>query len=163
MYLIEKMEKSVTGSEYWKKFTSSLVATEVALFWQDGLTGIPCKAKVDLLSEEFGILDIKTTSKKVTDRNILYSIKDYRYELQAAHYVAGLRANAPFCNDSFTLGWVEKSPPFSTRASVFTESTQMGYEKIYRDLMIDIAYSIQNRDYPGPGGCSTLEVDLYDY
>ena len=96
----------------------------------------------------------------ITDREIYYAIKNYRYDLQQAHYVAGLRANIPYSDEGFTLGWCEKSAPFTSRGSILTSNTIEEVEQEYAGLMSDIAYFLSENKFDGPGCHNILEVDL---
>lgn len=65
--------------------------SEVSVFWVDAATGVPCKARYDLLKVG-GIGDIKTIAnmfKERLERAALSDIQRRRYDLQAAHYIDG--------------------------------------------------------------------------
>lgn len=160
MYKIKKMAENVYASDYWNHFTDGEYYTELAMFWVCELSGMQCKSKVDLLSPMYGILDLKTTGKTITDREIYFGYKNYKYQIQEAHYVAGLRACIPSFSESFTLGWVEKAAPYSTRASRLEDASRTNAESEYKQLMVDIAYANQNNSYPSLGMHETLEIKL---
>jgi signal transduction histidine kinase len=66
--------------------------SEVTVIWIDQETGLKCKARCDRLVPVLGgaaVLDIKTTDK--IDR-LKWSVLDYGYDRQEAHYSEGLRA-----------------------------------------------------------------------
>lgn len=162
MYLISEMAKKVHKSKWWRHFTKGPYMTEIAMFWKCGYSGLQCKSKVDLLNKDVGILDLKTTTKPVTGRDLYYAYKNFKYALQEAHYINGLRACLPDCATTFALGFVEKAEPFETRGSILKNTTRENIEREYEGLMIDIAYAIQNEDFPGPsvGDDLFLEVEL---
>lgn len=64
---------------------------EVSALWRED--GVKCKGRFDLLDLKGGaIFDVKTTAKGVTSDKIRWSIRDFRYNIQAAHYLAGAKA-----------------------------------------------------------------------
>lgn len=75
-------------------------ANEDVYLWSDPLTGIACKCRVDrlrLTSTDGGkrrlrVPDIKTTSGGCGARQFARTVQDYGYDLQAAHYLAGIEA-----------------------------------------------------------------------
>lgn len=160
MYKIEQMAKNIYESDYWQDYTAGEHYTEVAMFWVCPTSNMQCKSKVDLLSLEHGILDLKTTAKPITSKDIFYGYKNFRYDLQEAHYVAGVRACVPYMSEAFALGWCEKSPPFTTRLTVLDESTRRNTEAEYKALMLAIDYANRNNQYPGLGNDGILEVRL---
>ena len=99
---------------------------EVNYVWDEN--GIKCKCRADimidandelnslleLLSDQFHhplgnklCLDIKTSSTNVGPEDWPWTVRKYRYDLKAAHYLAGTMANA--------FGWIaiESTPPYS--------------------------------------------------
>jgi hypothetical protein len=57
--------------------------SEVAAF--GSVNGVAVKARADYLKGNV-IIDIKTTSKPIDFENLMWTIKDYGYDLSAAHY-----------------------------------------------------------------------------
>ncbi len=88
---------------------SSLI--EQVITWDDDVTGIACKAKIDLIEPETGIvIDIKTCAD-ASARGFTDAVGRYQYHLQAAWYwwaareAFGIDCSVRFC-------CVEKEPPF---------------------------------------------------
>ena len=66
--------------------------TEVSIVWTDETTGLPCKARIDILSVGLGILgDIKTT-KDTSKRSFAADFCSFGYHCQMAFYKRGLKA-----------------------------------------------------------------------
>ena len=86
-------------------------AIEQARFWEDKETGIPMRAKADIFYKNMLVIDIKTISV-MQDRwtSYLDHIRQYHYDIQAAHYAAGFQAKG------FILIFVEKADPFEVRS-----------------------------------------------
>ena len=59
--------------------------SEVTGFYEDE-TGLKLKARADLLAKDT-IWDVKTTTDGIDDFNLYRTIKKYRYDFQAAHYL----------------------------------------------------------------------------
>jgi hypothetical protein len=161
MYCIENMANNLYETSFWKDFTCGEYLTEIAMFWIDDETGLQCKAKLDLYNKKQGILDIKTIQKSPTDRNVYYAIKDYRYDVQQSHYVAGLKYNFSNHSENFVLGICEKVAPFSVRNCTFTRNTRDRSQEEYRKLMLDVAYAIRTDSYPAFENEQDLEIELY--
>lgn len=72
---------------------------ELAILWTDE-SGVACKCRFDRIRADyhddgkatFTAIDIKTTSGACTADSFARTVRDYSYDLQAAHYLAGLRA-----------------------------------------------------------------------
>ena len=159
-YALSKMKKNIEASRYWKEFTTGDYETELAIFWQDELTGLQCKAKLDLINWERGSLDLKTMAKAATERNIRYSCNDYKYGLQDAHYTSGVNAVFPDACLDFVFGFVEKNPPFETRDCVFGTEYRAGARNHYEALMSDVSYALETNYYPCIGDNQQFIMEL---
>lgn len=85
---------------------------EVSMLWQDELTGMWCKARMDLKTPEDVIGDIKTTRFAGAEA---FGRESYRlgYHIQAGHYLNGLEALTGADVSSFVLIAVESYAPYS--------------------------------------------------
>jgi exodeoxyribonuclease VIII len=88
-------------------------AAEQATFWQDGLTGVECKAKADFLNLDKGlIIDLKTTSDLASELCFKWTLNKYQYHLSAAFYQEGFKqALGKKCDFFFIV--VETFAPFN--------------------------------------------------
>lgn len=87
---------------------------EKPFFWVDELTQEECKCRVDCLTSINGmdiIVDIKTAESADTDTFMRHAIK-YGYNLQAAMYGEGVRANTGK-EHAFVFIVIEKKPPYA--------------------------------------------------
>ncbi len=93
------------------------ITAESSLFWRDDEHDIPCKARVDALRTDLGVVDLKSTTDATPDA-FARSVTHYSYHSQAAHYWRAvehvLHASPPF----FAWIAVETEPPFGTRCYV---------------------------------------------
>jgi hypothetical protein len=95
---------------------------EVSFYWTELATGLPCKSRLDGLSRDYRlIVDLKTTADAREDA-FARSAWDYRYDLQAAHYVDGVLAVK---NIQPLYCWiaVETEPPFGV--GVYSAAPQL--------------------------------------
>lgn len=84
---------------------------ETTMFWNDTDTGELCKMRPDFVTAKGDMIDLKT-AKDARDHKFRKQIENYRYDLQAAHYLAGARATGVCRSDSFTFLVIEKDPPY---------------------------------------------------
>ncbi|WP_244829199.1 PD-(D/E)XK nuclease-like domain-containing protein [Caballeronia sp. TF1N1] len=93
------------------------IASEVSLFWTDDQFDIPCKARVDAVRADHGVVDLKTTSDAAPTA-FARSVAHLNYHAQAAHYWRAvehtLHASPPF----FAWIAIETDPPFGLRCYV---------------------------------------------
>lgn len=89
---------------------------EASLWWDDPVFKVRCKARVDFVSQVVDrglILDLKTTTD-ASRLKFARSMADYRYDMQAAHYLEGGRASGAFDADHFFFLAVESEAPHAT-------------------------------------------------
>jgi hypothetical protein len=85
---------------------------EASFAWQDEATGLTCKGRADVLGKKTGsVVDLKTTRSAA--RNAFErSLYQYGYHVQAAHYLAGVRA-CGIDAQHFVIVAVEPFPPYA--------------------------------------------------
>ena len=87
-------------------------ATEQSVFWLDGLSGEPCKCRIDLtFPEQRTLVDLKSTSD-ASEEAFLRSVIKYGYARQSAMYLDGRNAVSADPFDTFIFIAVEKTAPF---------------------------------------------------
>ena len=105
---------------------------ETTVRWEDD--GVPCKARLDLLSRKRRmVLDVKTT-EDASEAGWIRSSTNYGYHRQEAFYRQGLAANEVEI-DHFVFLAVEKSAPNCIAMYTFDAAAQsMGRASIMRDV-----------------------------
>lgn len=99
--------RAVLENEHARLIIDSTKEYEVTATWFEA--GIQCKGRFDILNPSLsGIFDIKTTSRGVTSDRVRYSVREYRYNIQGAHYIAGARA-AGLNIETYGLIFIDKS------------------------------------------------------
>jgi exodeoxyribonuclease VIII len=85
--------------------------TEASLFWADPDTGAPCKARVDYLRADGGMVDLKS-AEDASPAGFSRAVARYGYLSQQAHYQSGgglVFGNVPL----FAFIAAEKEPPYA--------------------------------------------------
>lgn len=83
---------------------------ETTFRWVDEATGLQCQARADLYASGEFLMDVKTC-RDASPEGFSRAVAGYQYDLQAAHYVEGVRA----CGDSirwFVFLAIESEAPF---------------------------------------------------
>jgi hypothetical protein len=135
---------------------------ERALIWQDGTTGVMCRAKADWLRVD-GIADLKTTESAAPEA-LSKAVHNYGYAIQAAFYLRGFRAAAAASRDPFfAFVAVEKTAPhlvhvhqLSARALAYGDRKVSEALEIYRDCTA-------SGHWPGYPDDEITEIDLPAY
>lgn len=127
--------------------------TEVPLFWADLATGIHCKCRIDAMTERDGeliVMDLKTCADASTGTFLREALR-YGYDVQAAHYVRGVKSAFPDCKIKWVFICVEKKPPYAVNV------IEMGDDFLDRgtwqliDLMDKLAGCLKTDTWPGYG------------
>lgn len=108
-------------------------AAEASVFWDDAATGMPCRARPDLMTDptkkRVTVLDVKTTRDASPD-GFGRAVAEYGYHRQAAHYTNGLEANG-FEVEAFVFAVVTNSYPFVAVAYILDQaSAAQGFEEV---------------------------------
>ena len=111
--------------------------TEVPMVWQDSLSSVLCKGKVDVLRNDGIIVDIKTT-QDASFEAFRRSAYKYGYNRQSAFYVDGFNAKG------FVFIVIEKKAPYNVGvyecSEEFIESGRVEYLDLlmrYRNYFTD--------------------------
>lgn len=121
---------------------------EPSLFWQDGETGVDCRARFDWLRDDGLIIDLKTTRCAKPEEFVKHAYS-YRYHVQAAFYMEAYRAVTGNEAQGFAFIAVEKEPPYC--ACVFIADNafiELG-EIEYRKDIAAYADCLKSNQWPG--------------
>ncbi|MGY3130077.1 hypothetical protein ACVWZM_000759 [Bradyrhizobium sp. USDA 4501] len=123
---------------------------ERSLIWKDKETGLWLKARPDVTPNASGdFTDLKTTPS-VLYRDLQSSVATFNYHQQAALVLEGAMALGLEAN-SFTLIWVEKSPPYCVRAQQLKDDDIARGMKQNRAALRTFADCLASGVWPGPG------------
>lgn len=129
---------------------------EVVVVWRDEDTGMMCRAMLDAVPHFSQILrayDIKTCQRADPD-SISRALVSYRYDMQRAHYVAGLYALRDlglltFAEVRYDLAFVEKDAPHVVTVRPIGEQTQAWAAEHRRDALRRLRDCKESGVWPG--------------
>lgn len=107
-----EMCEALHNNEFVKKLFKG--EKEKAFFWNDDLTGEPCKCRTDVLTEigdKLIIVDLKSADSAETEAFMRSAIK-HGYDFQGAMYSEGVKVNTGK-EPLFVFIAVEKKPPYA--------------------------------------------------
>ena len=158
------MHSQQTFAELWRNRLGGDNGVEICIVWIDEDTGLRCKCRIDLLTKFQGltcVVDYKTCP----DASQWHFAKDmwsFRYDIQAAHYLASADAIAPGHHRAFLLAAQEKTPPFDRQIhSLGPQSLESG-QIAWRRALDTWAACVEADDFPGlPEGICETEMPSY--
>ena len=107
-----EMCEALSRNEFVQKLLKG--KKEQVFFWDDDLTGEPCKCRTDCLTElgdNLIIVDLKSTENAETEAFMKSAIK-YGYDMQSAMYSKGVEMNKGK-KPLFVFIAIEKKPPYA--------------------------------------------------
>lgn len=127
---------------------------EISCYWIDEEFDVLCKCRPDKLNTTFRlVVDVKRT-KDARISEFMKSVHNFRYHVQAAWYLDGLRAAGVDVRSSpksegFVFVCVETDPPFKVRVVVLShDDVQLG-RTLYRHDLHVYARCLNDRVWPG--------------
>lgn len=129
---------------------------EHTVFWTDAETGIECKARFDVLGPL--LVDLKTT-RDASPKGFQRAIATYGYHIQAAHYMAGARANGMEPR-GFLFACVETSPPYLPAGYLMGNPTLEQGESERREALLTYAQCLREDRWPGYNDDRIEVIDL---
>lgn len=163
------MRFALTQTPYVKNLLNG--EHEKSFFWTDEATGIKCKTRPDSFSVgKMGGLnvcvDYKTTSNAETSAFMRSAIK-FNYDIQAAHYIAGLEA---IYGKEFVFIFIaqETEPPYSVNILQPDEYFMANGREVRDSMLVTYKKCIELGEYPAYLGfkednihCNTLTVPAW--
>lgn len=122
---------------------------EVTVRWQDEETGLQCKLRADLWSEELAFAGDLKSARDATKEAFSRAINAHRYHVQHCHYSEGFRAaGSPI--RSFAFFPVEKVAPYVPASwHIDAPSEERGWA-IRQRSMKKLAACMASGEWPGP-------------
>lgn len=108
--IVEAMADSLKGSADGAKILKHQGKAQLSLVWDQA--GVRCKARLDKYIKDAGILVDWKTSFSAAPQSFENTIKKYKYYVQAAFYMQGLRALLQPAQ-SFVWAVIESEPPYA--------------------------------------------------
>jgi hypothetical protein len=117
---------------------------EQSFWWNDSTTGLRCKCRPDWFYGST-IIDLKTTTD-ASPAGFARSVANFRYHVQASHYLAGLHGA-----ERFVFIAVEKTAPYAVAVyELDADALAAGNELRLRDMRM-IADCRATAEWPGYG------------
>lgn len=143
----KEVVKSIHAHPAARAILDSPGMAEVACFWTDEETGLPCKSKYDYLTDSGYIIDLKTTID-ASLAEFSRSIAKYGYHRQNAMYADGYEAAFNKPPKGFVFIAVEKEPPYAVGVYVLDEEGQSKGFTEYRELLLSFAECKRSDNWP---------------
>ena len=138
---------------------------EVSIFWVDKETGLYCKARPDWMPEPEGKSITPVDLKTCTDESpsgFGRAAARLRYDLQAAHYTAGIEAATGLSVAAFVFCAVSSKPPILAVPYVLTDEIRDQGRDERRELMEKLAWCQRENEWPAYGsGLQLLDFPAY--
>lgn len=133
---------------------------EQSLFWVDEDTGLQCKARPDAmtLGQNALVGDVKSARSVAID-DFLRDIFKFRYDVQAAHYLAGVKA-VYGVDARFAFFAAEKEEPHVARTFLMTPEALAHGERHRRYCLRMIRHCLDTGKWPKqPPGAQPVSVE----
>jgi hypothetical protein len=160
-HLAQAIIESIGANDRARKILSDGTPEET-LIWQDELTGLLCKSRMDYYREDLGVVvDVKTT-EDARPGAVSRDIRKYGYHISAAHYLDGLRTQGLNGGESFVWVFVEKKPPYAIALYVASAAMLAKGEQLRHQYLTQFARSKLSGLWPGYAGeFQTIDLPTY--
>lgn len=126
---------------------------EVAMTWQDSVTGVWCVGRVDWITtvdKHPAIVDLKS-ARDVSDQWFSRDAAKLDYHMQCAYYADGYQAIVGKMPRVVVIA-VESAPPYDVVTYIVPEEVlEVGREN-YRELLTKFKACTESGEWPGQGG-----------
>jgi len=145
---VDAMAEKVARHPIAGKLIGSGIGTpEVSLFWDDPVTGVRCKGRIDYLHGAPVAVDLKT-GRSADPRRFGPTAADYGYAEQAVHYLNGLTATRGDTDARFFQVLVETDPPHHVAVVELDETFRFLAEQRVRRAIDLYAECVQSGEWP---------------
>lgn len=124
---------------------------EHSVYWQDSLTGLRCKCRLDWLIERKKsiVFDLKTTND-ASPVKFRSRVEDGKYWLQAAQYIDGVKTATGAESVEFYLIAVESEFPFACAIYSLDHASLVAAGSARRQALKDLAGCLASGDFSEP-------------
>jgi hypothetical protein len=152
---MRKFVESIDRNERARRVFSEVGPVELSLVWEDELTGLRCKARIDKLCSEIGrMVDLKSTADLPAFPK---SIARYGYHRQAAHYQRGWKTLTGDTLEPWLVA-VESSEPHCVQAAPLAATAVMQGTMEVERLLVRLAECVETNNWPGPDNPDEWEL-----
>tara|TARA_R100000808_G_scaffold7070_1_gene20792 strand:- start:10833 stop:11711 length:879 start_codon:yes stop_codon:yes gene_type:complete len=134
-------------------------ASETSIVWNDKLTGVRCKARIDKVVEKGLLADLKTTADA---SQFSKSMANFGYARQAAFYCDGMET---LTGEPHRLAFVavEKEPPFGTISAPVSEAAIEFGRRQYQQVLRKICEAVAYDKWPAYEQPAEFDLPLWAY
>ena len=159
--LAHGMARSVFESDKARMLLSLCSERELTLTWDDPVTGITCKSRLDAVDLVNGLaLDIKTT-EDASPQAFSRTCYNYQYYGQAAFYLEALRQNG-FMINRFIFLAIEKKPPYGCSLYLCSDELLAAGRVLFQGCLNKHAECLESNAWPGyPETIHTLDLPAW--
>jgi len=140
---IDAIRESVRRDDFASKLLAADGHVEKSLEWTD--QGVLCRMRFDKIAGLF-VIDIKTC-QDATPEAFARTIASYRYDLQAAHYLAGI----PYVAARFAFIAIETASPYRVRCYEMCGDDLFSAEMERVSLLVEYQRRLNDGDWSEPG------------
>ncbi len=163
--VVNKIRDSVSQHAKASSLLAGAGMNECSVVWQDGETGVLCKARVDRMTRETGetvLIDLKS-ALDASPGGFSRSVQKYQYAAQAAHYLNGMNHIAELGRRFMWIA-VEKHPPYAVAVyEPDLAAMEYGRRRISKWLL-RMAEAVKKDEWPGyPAGVNSLGLPAWAY
>jgi exodeoxyribonuclease VIII len=133
--------------------------SQVTVTWESNRSTMGLAGRPDFVGERFAA-DLKTC-RSANPRSLSHAILQYRYHVQAALYVDGLRANGMDCNDFYFI-FVDNSTRPKVNVRLLTQKALDLGRFTYTQQLAILNECIENDRWPGYSGTEDEPVKMID-
>jgi hypothetical protein len=152
---IKAMRQSAMRDEFAQKLLAADGYVEKSLEWTD--QGVPCRARFDKIAGPL-IIDIKTC-QDARKAGFKKAIETYRYDLQAAHYLAGICSMVT----TFVFVAIETASPFRVRCYEMCGDDLFSAEMERVTLLLEYQRRLTDGDWSEKGEGVLTKIFLSDW
>lgn len=137
---------------------------EASAFWKDDETGLALRCRPDWLHETgdgWIILDVKTTSDRVSAEAFGRTCASYGYGLQAAMYAEGVAKATGKPVVAFVFGVVSTSYPYLSSCCMLDDDSIAASERLYRRTVRAFADAKAKNEWPGYRGVQLVRLPAW--
>lgn len=142
--MAKKLHEHPTVTEVMKTAT-----TEQAIYWTKDEILYKCKIDITVIASDTKAIpiDLKTTID-ASPQEFRKSIRNYNYDVQAAHYLEGVRTIWPE-TDIFAYICIEKTPPFGIGLYNLNDASIEAGEQVRQALIKKLKLSLEHNEKRG--------------
>lgn len=121
---------------------------EVSIFWEDNLSILSCKGRIDLYDQTNArLFDLKTTSKSASEKEFTKTVLHRGYHRQAAFYLDGLKEIGAEAKDFYFIVAETEAPYAIALYKMDNEFIELGRREI-RGLLQQYAICARSNFWP---------------